>query len=57
MNLAGYREDLTFGGFLNFGRNIKFPTLFQQIGIPDLSSTGANQPNLNPEKNTSVEIA
>ena len=56
LNLSGYREDLAFNGYMNFGRNIKFPTLFQQIGLPYESSTRENTPELAPEKNTSIEI-
>ena len=45
-------------GYMNFGSNVKFPTLFQQISSP--TSTGfytqANEPNLNPEKNRSLEV-
>ena len=50
MNLAGYRSNLLVNGFLNFGKNIKFPTLFQQI-----NSTSSNIP-LRPEKNSSLEL-
>jgi len=50
MNLAGYRSNLLVNGFLTFGKNIKFPTLFQQI-----NSTNSNI-SLNPEKNSSLEL-
>ena len=50
MNLSGYRSNLLVNGFLNFGKNIKFPTLFQQI-----NSTSSNI-SLRPEKNTSLEL-
>jgi len=50
MNLSGYRSNLLVNGFLNFGKNIKFPTLFQQI-----NSTNSDI-SLNPEKNTSLEL-
>ena len=56
MNISGYREDLTFDSYLNFGRNVKFPTLFQQISLPYLGSDISDQPNLDVEKNNSIEI-
>jgi outer membrane receptor protein involved in Fe transport len=56
INVSGYRNDLVFNGYLNFGTNTKFPTLFQQISSPDLLSGAATQPNLNPEKNRSFEL-
>ena len=56
MNLSGYLEYFTFNSYLNFGKNVKYPTLFQQISIPDPTATGAFTPNLRPEKNTSIEI-
>ena len=44
--------------YLNFGSNIKFPSLYQQLSIPRLSSSNQNYatPSLNPEKNRSLEI-
>ncbi len=56
INVTGYRQDLTFNSYLSFGSNTKFPTLFQQISSPLLLSSAATRPNLNPEKNSSVEI-
>ena len=50
MDLAGYRSNLLVNGFLNFGKNIKFPTLFQQV-----NSTNSNV-SLSPEKNSSLEL-
>ncbi len=56
MKISGYREDLAFTGHLSFGKNAKFPTLFQQISSPNFMSDPANRPSLTPEKNRSVEI-
>ncbi len=57
LNFSGlYRESLSFNTYMSFGSNVKFPTLFQQISAPDLLAGGADQPNLSPEKNNSVEI-
>lgn len=57
LSLSGYRENLTMNAFLNFGTNVKFPTLFQQISAPDfLCQEAALSPNLNPERNNSLEL-
>jgi outer membrane receptor protein involved in Fe transport len=56
MQLAGYRNDLAFSGYVTFGKSAKFPTLLQQISKPDLSYGAVYQPNLNPERNRSVEV-
>lgn len=56
INFSGYRQDLSFNGYLTFGSNTKFPTLFQQISSPLLLSGPVTQPNLNPEKNKSLEL-
>lgn len=56
VNFNGYSRDLFFNGFLNFGTNTKFPTLFQQISSPSLLLMNSTQPNLNPEKNRSFEL-
>ncbi len=42
--------------FLNYGSNIKFPTLFQQISTPAAHYSPITKPNLDPEKNNSMEI-
>jgi len=57
LSLSGYRENLTLNTFLNFGSNVKFPTLLQQISAPDLLTLEAEfTPNLNPERNNSLEL-
>jgi len=56
LNLAGLRDNLSYNAFLKFGRNTKFPTLFQQISVPDAGAEVRNRPNLNPEKNRSIEL-
>ncbi|MEJ2543509.1 MAG: TonB-dependent receptor, partial [Calditrichaceae bacterium] len=49
---------LRINSYLNFGSNVKFPTLFQQISSPASMDfyTRAHEPNLKPEKNRSLEI-
>jgi outer membrane receptor protein involved in Fe transport len=56
LNMVGLRNNLSYNAFLKFGKNTKFPTLFQQISVPDVAAEVRNRPNLNPEKNRSVEI-
>lgn len=57
VSLSGYRDNLAMNAFLNFGTNVKFPTLFQQISIPEfLCLDAATSPNLNPERNNSLEL-
>jgi outer membrane receptor for ferrienterochelin and colicin len=49
---------LRINSYLNFGSNVKFPTLFQQISSPTSIGlyTQASEPDLSPEKNRSLEI-
>lgn len=56
LNFAGLRNQLSYNAFLKFGKNTKFPTLFQQISVPDAGAAAQNRPNLNPEKNRSLEL-
>ena len=56
VNLSGQRDDLAANGYLSFGSNTKFPTLFQQISSPATLADSAAQASLEPEKNRSVEI-
>jgi len=55
-NVSAVREYIAFVAYMNFGTNVKFPTLFQQISYPLSSAYAATQPNLNPERNNSMEI-
>jgi outer membrane receptor protein involved in Fe transport len=55
-HLSGNRGDLSFNTYINFGTNVKFPTLFQQISTPYNSAPSALRPNLNPEKNHSIDV-
>jgi len=57
LSLPGYRNNLAFKSYLSFGMNTRFPTLLQQICSPALITSAATQPNLNPEKNTSLELS
>jgi outer membrane receptor protein involved in Fe transport len=55
-HLSGSREDLNFEGYMNFGLNIKFPSLFEQVSTPVLPYPTADPPVLKPEKNQSAEV-
>ena len=57
INLSGYREDLTFNGYVSFGFNTKFPTLFQQISSPSMFEDVSSTTRLVPEKNRNVELS
>ncbi|MFH1943720.1 MAG: TonB-dependent receptor plug domain-containing protein [bacterium] len=57
LNLLGYRQDITFNGYISFGVNTKFPTLCQMISSPLLITEGAFRASLNPEKNRSTELS
>ncbi len=50
------KNDLTLNAYLNFGKNVKFPTLFQQISRPLFSDLPSTNAALSPEKNDSIEI-
>jgi len=56
LDFSGYQNDIFMNSHLIYGRNTKFPTLFQQISSPVLWSSIANQPKLMPEKNASLEM-
>ncbi len=53
-DISGYRQNLEFNTFFNYGLNIKFPTLFQLISKP-LSEETSNT-ELVPESNKSLEF-
>lgn len=57
-NLSWVHRYLRVQTYLNFGSNVKFPTLLQQISTPYTFTTYARsaQPNLNPEKNHGLEL-
>ncbi len=57
-NLSGLEQLYRFTGYFNYGTNIKFPTLYQQLSIPrvfDPNSPG-NFAGLNPEQNRGLDI-
>ena len=57
-NLSGLSRTYRFNGYFNYGTNVKFPTLYQQISIPrvfDPSAPG-NFAALNPESNRGLDI-
>lgn len=56
INLSGSRKDLAWSSFLNFGSNVKFPTLFQQVSVKDTVRNVRFQPNLSPETNHGLEV-
>lgn len=56
--LIGKQDDLKYTFFLNVGQNVKFPSMLQQLSIPeeiDMSNPHIIA-NLNPEKNNSTEL-
>ena len=55
--LLGQRNDLVFQSYFTYGSNTKFPTLLQQISVPNLLTGIATQVNLNPETGRSLEIS
>ncbi len=55
--LSGLKNPLQFSGYMTFGSNVKFPSLFQQVSQPDDPLNPANTPSLNPEKNTGLELS
>ncbi len=55
-NVDGNSENIALNIYMNVGKNVKFPTLFQQISEPLISGQPGTRPNLNPEKNSSMEI-
>jgi len=55
-NLSGSRNDFAFDAFMNYGRNVKFPTLFQQISAPLADSTSFYSANLQPETSNGLEV-
>lgn len=56
-HLGGGNKSFAYNAYMNIGTNIKFPTLYQQISVPQaIDSLPYNNPNLKPEKNYSLEI-
>ena len=56
LQLLGYKPNLLYKGYMNFGTSAKFPTLFQQISSPAVLFNPASRPHLSPEKNRSLEL-
>ncbi len=54
--LTGGKGVLAFFAFLNFGTNVKFPTLLQQISTPRTLASFVVDANLRPERNRSMEL-
>lgn len=57
--LSGRNDFYRFNSYLNFGNNVKFPSLLQQLSTPRQINEGraSTDPNLNPEKNLAVELS
>ncbi len=53
-DVSGYRQNLEFNTFFNYGLNVKFPTLFQLISKPLSQETPHTE--LVPESNKSLEF-
>jgi hypothetical protein len=56
--LSGNHTIAKYSTFMNYGTNIKFPTLFQQLSTPVVANPNVPglSANLDPEKNRSIEI-
>jgi len=56
--LSGKSKSFRFDSFMNFGSNVKFPSLFQQLSTPRQMTEGraSTTPNLYPETNLALEI-
>lgn len=55
---AGNNSFFEVNSYLNYGSNIKFPTMYRQISAPRLGSSSQPyaEPDLNPEQNKSLEL-
>lgn len=52
--LAGKNKNFAFDGYMNYGSNIKFPSIYQQLSVP--STILQEEQLLKPEKNNGLEI-
>jgi hypothetical protein len=52
--LAGKNRNFAFDGYLNYGSNIKFPSIYQQLSLP--VSASDDQAVLMPERNNGLEM-
>lgn len=55
-HFTGGAEHRAFDIYMNYGTNIKFPTIFQQISSPGALELDVSRSNLNPEENTALEV-
>jgi hypothetical protein len=57
--LSGENKLYQFDSYINFGTNVKFPSLLQQFSTPQqiIENRATTYPNLNPEKNLALELA
>ena len=57
-HFKGQTRFFVVNAYMNMGSNVKFPTLFQMLSIPQSRrfSPRAMQPHLSPEKNRSLEL-
>ncbi|KAA3660882.1 MAG: TonB-dependent receptor [Calditrichaeota bacterium] len=56
MNLYGFNDELVVNSYVSFGANVKFPSLIQQISTPSDFARDATAPNMEPEKDRSLEL-
>jgi len=54
--ISGSNEKLAVNLFANFGKSVKFPTLFQQLSVPIKNLDQGAVAELNPEKNQALDI-
>jgi len=57
-HLVGSGKDIWYSFYLNAGKNVKFPTMQQQLSIPKKNNSARPYVigNLNPEENNSLEF-
>src|SRR3990172_4244026 len=55
-NLEGQRDKLAYHGYLNYGKNIKFPTMLQQVSATVRRSRNDETVQLEPEISTGYDL-
>ncbi|MFQ6616017.1 MAG: TonB-dependent receptor plug domain-containing protein [Fidelibacterota bacterium] len=55
-HFTGGVEHRRFDIYMNYGTNVRFPTIFQQISSPEALQLDVTRSNLNPEEITAVEL-
>ncbi len=53
---SGGNKNISLNGFLNYGKNVRFPTMYQQISAPFVLQIDSPEQNLVLERSRSFEI-